>query len=123
MGLTQVYDTTMAPRRKPTEVRDEQYFGGFAADEPEQITSLNLMQTVEARYGQWTITDVNLSPDNQWIVYSSISPYVGLSPVRRFEDAQDPSENQVTLDFSADAGDHLGVCHAAHPDLVVAILG
>ncbi|WFD42351.1 hypothetical protein MPSI1_000993 [Malassezia psittaci] len=104
-----VYDTTIAPRTRPETVWDQSYFGGRDDDNMEQVTSLNLIQTVEARGGQWTITDVNLSPDNQWIVYSSISPYVGLSPVRRIEDDSEPSANQVTLDFSANSGDHAGI--------------
>ncbi|WFC98268.1 hypothetical protein MYAM1_000993 [Malassezia yamatoensis] len=104
-----VYDTTIAPLSRPETVWDQSYFRGRDDDNMEQVTSLNLIQTVEARGGQWTITDVNLSPDNQWIVYSSISPYVGLSPVRRIEDDTDPSANQVTLDFSANSGDHAGI--------------
>lgn len=75
----------------------------------EQTTSLNPIQTIEAQGGQWTITDVNISPDNQWIVYSSISPYVGLSPVRPV-DENNPYANQVMLDFSADSSDLAGVC-------------
>ena len=107
--LTQVYDTTMAPRKRPETVRDTSYFGGMDDDAIEQVTSLNLIQTVEAQRGQWTITDVNLSPDNQWIVYSSISPYVGLSPVRHVDDDAGGAANQVTLDFSANTGHHSGV--------------
>lgn len=107
--LTQVYDTTMAPRKRPETVRDTSYFGGMDDDAIEQVTSLNLIQTVEAQRGQWTITDVNLSPDNQWIVYSSISPYVGLSPVRHVDDDAGGAANQVTLDFSANTGQHSGV--------------
>ncbi|KAI3626032.1 hypothetical protein CBS9595_001393 [Malassezia furfur] len=104
----------MAPRKRPETVRDTSYFGGMDDDAIEQVTSLNLIQTVEAQRGQWTITDVNLSPDNQWIVYSSISPYVGLSPVRHVDDDAGGAANQVTLDFSANTGQHSGIIAGAH---------
>ncbi|WFD37512.1 uncharacterized protein MJAP1_000456 [Malassezia japonica] len=108
-----IYDTSQAPRRQAVTVDDSSVPYGLrsslAFESPEQITSLNLIQTLEARRGQWTITDVNISPDNQWIVYSSISPYVGLSPVRPAADTNDPSSNQVTLDFSANAHDSAGI--------------
>lgn len=124
--LTQIYDTSQVPRRQAVTVDDSSVPHGLrsslAFESPEQITSLNLIQTLEARRGQWTITDVNISPDNQWIVYSSISPYVGLSPVRPAADTDDPSANQVTLDFSANAHDSAGVRRSTYPDLVPPVL-
>ncbi|KAI9591808.1 WD40-repeat-containing domain protein [Syncephalis fuscata] len=51
---------------------------------------------IYALHGNWTITDVGLSPDKQHLIYSSLSPfahYVNLN-------SEDPSENQVTLNFS-----------------------
>ncbi|KAI3627698.1 hypothetical protein CBS14141_001699 [Malassezia furfur] len=107
-----VYDTTMAPRKRPETVRDTSYFGGMDDDAIEQVTSLNLIQTVEAQRGQWTITDVNLSPDNQWIVYSSISPYVGLSPVRHVDDDAGGAANQIwSLRFSGDSREIIAGAH------------
>ncbi|RUS27231.1 hypothetical protein BC938DRAFT_483554 [Jimgerdemannia flammicorona] len=45
--------------------------------------------------GRWTITDANLSPDNQWIIYSSITPVVYLAKTVPDDDVQTP------LDFSS----------------------
>ena len=52
-------------------------------------------KTVVYPYGQWTITDASLSPDNKWLAYSSIRSIVCLAPT-------DPSSSgePFLLDFS-----------------------
>ena len=52
-------------------------------------------KTVLYPYGQWTITDASLSPDNKLLAYSSIRPTVCLAPT-------DPGETGEPwlLDFS-----------------------
>jgi WD repeat-containing protein 23 len=52
-------------------------------------------KVVDNPYGQWTITDASLSPDNKFLAYSSISRIVCLAPT-------DPADNSTprTLDFS-----------------------
>ncbi len=52
-------------------------------------------KTVTYPYGQWTITDATLSPDNKYLAYSSIRSTVCLAPT-------DPGENGEPwlLDFS-----------------------
>ncbi|KAG9296513.1 hypothetical protein G9A89_015105 [Geosiphon pyriformis] len=52
--------------------------------------------------GRWTITDANLSPDNQLIAYTSITPYVFIARTQ---------ENgfQTKLDFSNQRGDDFGL--------------
>lgn len=52
-------------------------------------------KTVVYPYGQWTITDASLSPDNKYLAYSSIRSVVCLAPT-------DPSETgePLLLDFS-----------------------
>lgn len=108
-----IYDTTIAPRKKVLEVEDEtmpyRLRRRLAREHLEQATSLNPIQTVEAQHGQWTITDASISPDNQWLIYSSITPYVGLSPVRPLQDSDDTHANQVTLDFGEQSVEHLGI--------------
>ncbi|KAJ5153246.1 LEC14B protein [Penicillium canariense] len=52
-------------------------------------------KTVEYPYGQWTITDASLSPDNRFLVYSSIRSAAYLAPTDPDDDS-DPTE----LDFS-----------------------
>ncbi|KAF2275876.1 WD40 repeat-like protein [Westerdykella ornata] len=59
-------------------------------------------KTVEYPYGQWTITDASLSPDNRLLAYSSIRSVVCLAPT----DPQDRSEPRL-LDF-ADSSFNLG---------------
>ncbi len=52
-------------------------------------------KTVIYPYGQWTITDATLSPDNRYLAYSSIRSIVCLAPT-------DPSEQGEPwlLDFA-----------------------
>ncbi|KAL2009074.1 hypothetical protein VTN00DRAFT_7268 [Thermoascus crustaceus] len=52
-------------------------------------------KTVDYPFGQWTITDATLSPDNKYLAYSSIRHLVCLAPT-------DPSDESdpVVLDFS-----------------------
>ncbi|KAF2090133.1 WD40 repeat-like protein [Saccharata proteae CBS 121410] len=52
-------------------------------------------KTVDYPYGQWTITDASLSPDNRYLAYSSIRSIVCLAPT----DPNDNSEPHL-LDFS-----------------------
>jgi WD repeat-containing protein 23 len=52
-------------------------------------------KTVEYPFGQWTITDASLSPDNRFLVYSSIRSAAYLAPTDPDDDS-DPHE----LDFS-----------------------
>ncbi|KAL8953985.1 MAG: hypothetical protein Q9222_000195 [Ikaeria aurantiellina] len=56
-------------------------------------------------YGQWTITDASLSPDNRFLAYSSIRSIVCLTPT----DPSVPDDSQNFLDFS-DMG-HTGRRH------------
>ncbi|KAL8863475.1 MAG: hypothetical protein Q9178_000156 [Gyalolechia marmorata] len=52
-------------------------------------------KTAEYPYGQWTITDASLSPDNRFLAYSSIRSVVFLAPT-------DPtlSTDPIALDFA-----------------------
>jgi DDB1- and CUL4-associated factor 11 len=52
-------------------------------------------KTVEYPFGQWTITDASLSPDNRWLAYSSIRHMVCLA-------STDPcdSSDPTLLDFT-----------------------
>ncbi|KAK7419412.1 hypothetical protein QQX98_003364 [Neonectria punicea] len=37
-------------------------------------------KTVSFPWGQWTLTDASLSPDNKWLAYTSIQPIVSIAP-------------------------------------------
>lgn len=72
-------------------------------------------KTVDYPFGQWTITDATLSPDNRFLAYSSIRNLVCLAPT----DPADQSD-PVILDLSVLPGgrtrrgmyrsSHFGVC-------------
>lgn len=71
-------------------------------------------KTVDYPFGQWTITDATLSPDNRFLVYSSIRSQAYMATT----DPEDDSDPTV-LDLSAPPGQrrtrgwgssHFGVC-------------
>ncbi|KAL8820276.1 MAG: hypothetical protein Q9223_001469 [Gallowayella weberi] len=53
-------------------------------------------KTAEYPYGQWTITDASLSPDNKFLAYSSIRSVVYLAPTDPTLSAEQPT----ALDFA-----------------------
>lgn len=76
-------------------------------------------KTVDYPFGQWTITDATLSPDNRFLVYSSIRSQAYLATT----DPEDDSDPTV-LDFSLPPGQrrrrswgssHFGVCLLQYP--------
>ncbi|KAL1875150.1 hypothetical protein VTK73DRAFT_10287 [Phialemonium thermophilum] len=56
-------------------------------------------KTVSHPFGQWTLTDADLSPDNKWLAYTSLQSNVCFAPT-------DPSDvgDPYTLDMSAGGG-------------------
>ncbi|KAG9314168.1 WD40-repeat-containing domain protein [Chiua virens] len=72
-----VYDMTSPPtkyleprrntRRRVPPLRD---------DEHDHESTLKILKTIQGHPGRWTITDSHLSPDNERMIYSSISPTV-----------------------------------------------
>ncbi|KAJ9476486.1 WD_REPEATS_REGION domain-containing protein [Pseudozyma hubeiensis] len=110
-----MYDTTVAGPKTvqvhddgPRRVRNSWFFSSMGTT---QYTSLNMTKSIQGRQGNWTITDANLSPDNQWMIYSSITPFVHLVPTKQhFESGgRTPSDNQVMLDFSNTGDDDTGI--------------
>lgn len=110
-----MYDTTVAGPKTvqvhddgPRRVRNSWFFSSMGTT---QYTSLNMTKIIQGRQGNWTITDANLSPDNQWMIYSSITPFVHLVPTKQNFDTggRTPSDNQVMLDFSNTGDDDTGV--------------
>lgn len=70
-------------------------------------------KTVDYPFGQWTITDASLSPDNKYLAYSSIRHLVCLAPTDP-GDQSDPilldfaNPRRRTRGFHGDS--HFGVC-------------
>lgn len=76
-----LYSTQVAPRKRPEEttgagprpgVRTRRRafydFGDDDDDEPHNDHSIHKIKTVQGVYGQWTVTDADLSRDNEWYV-------------------------------------------------------
>ncbi|CEH15848.1 WD40 repeat-containing protein [Ceraceosorus bombacis] len=107
-----IYDTSVAPQKYARAVTSTGGGGGGGwrgrTYEETHETSLKVIKTINGRAGQWTITDAHLSPNNAWMIYSSITPFVYLVPTRVDEQQSgSQSDKQVLLDFSGgddDAG-------------------
>ncbi|CAO1633947.1 unnamed protein product [Parajaminaea phylloscopi] len=103
----QMYDTTAANSKRTLRMdagmsrRRAMYYTSFGTT---QYTSLKPIKTIQGRMGNWTITDANLSPDNQWMIYSSITPTVHLvSTKAESQGGSDYSDRQVPLEFEDDS--------------------
>ncbi|PPQ77004.1 hypothetical protein CVT25_014821 [Psilocybe cyanescens] len=68
-------------------------------------TRMPLRKVIQGHPGRWTITDANLSPDNERIVYSSITPTVYMTST-----SPDGSNAQIPISF-ADPGRPLSHFH------------
>ncbi|KAG8698821.1 hypothetical protein FRC08_005685, partial [Ceratobasidium sp. 394] len=72
---------------------------------------MKVLNRVKGVLGNWTITDSHLSPDNEHVVYSSISPVAHLTKLR------EPEAPHIALDFTGTRrgrrfglfGDHFGI--------------
>ncbi|KAF9270723.1 WD40 repeat-like protein [Marasmius fiardii PR-910] len=62
-----LFDTTAPPENIQPNRRRHYY------DDPSLHTTMKVSRRIQGQHGRWTITDANLSPDNQRIVYSSIT--------------------------------------------------
>ena len=62
-------------------------------------------KTVTYPFGQWTMTDAALSPDNKWLAFSSLQSHVGIA-------ATDP--NDTGDPYSLDLADGLTTSNNAH---------
>ncbi|KAF8504268.1 WD40-repeat-containing domain protein [Gautieria morchelliformis] len=89
-----VYDTK-APLGLVSKARETTSERRRHAVVPEHETTMKTIKTVNAVPGQWTITDSHLSPDNERLIYSSITSTVYMT--KTFE----PSSPQVPLHFGS----------------------
>ncbi|KAG9087923.1 hypothetical protein FS749_002555 [Ceratobasidium sp. UAMH 11750] len=75
------------------------------------MSRMKVLNRVKGVLGNWTITDSHLSPDNEHVVYSSISPVAHLTKLR------EPEAPHIALDFTGTRrgrrfglfGDHFGI--------------
>ncbi|TIB97430.1 WD40 repeat-like protein [Wallemia mellicola] len=67
----------------------------------EHATTMSHLSRITGNYSGWTITDSHLSTDNQWLIYSRISPTAHLVKLGN------PDNHQIPLSFSDDGmGDY-----------------
>ncbi|EKM61354.1 uncharacterized protein PHACADRAFT_247904 [Phanerochaete carnosa HHB-10118-sp] len=88
-----VYDTT-APivPRSPTARASQRLRGGLFAHDHDSC--MKVIKTIQAQPGGWTITDSHLSPDNQRMIYASVSNVVYMASTL------DASAVQVPINFA-----------------------
>ncbi|GAA5987136.1 hypothetical protein JCM10908_001043 [Rhodotorula pacifica] len=114
-----IYDTATPPRVGDKSVTDSSTAhrtrSGFLYDW-EHRSSLKLTKIVRAspQNCRWTLTDAELSADNEWLIYSSISPRAHMVKTGRgqssggtsaaWDDAHDVEHEQEELNFSSGAG-------------------
>lgn len=57
-------------------------------------TTMPIKKSIQGRHGRWTITDANLSPDNERLIYSSITSIAYMTSI------SDSSMHQIPIPFS-----------------------
>ncbi|KAF8628249.1 hypothetical protein AX15_004024 [Amanita polypyramis BW_CC] len=75
-----IFDTTKPPDLQLTE-------------RPGVVTKMPIKKSIQGQHGRWTITDANLSPDNERLIYSSITPTAYMTSV------SDDSMQQTPIPF------------------------
>ncbi|KAJ3879454.1 WD40-repeat-containing domain protein [Lentinula edodes] len=88
-----IYDTTAPPQRAMSRADVTQ-------DQPQ--TTMNLNRRIQGQHGRWTITDANLSPDNDRIIYSSITSTAYMCSTK------EDNPVQVPIPFHDSPGVHYG---------------
>ncbi|KDQ20274.1 hypothetical protein BOTBODRAFT_27695 [Botryobasidium botryosum FD-172 SS1] len=82
-----VYDTTSSSKLQPKGSSGNLRSGLYQ-------TTMKVMKTIRGVTGNWTITDSHLSPDNERIIYATITPTVHMAKTT------DSDEEQVPIDFA-----------------------
>ncbi|KAF5385331.1 hypothetical protein D9615_001190 [Tricholomella constricta] len=81
-----VFDTTAPPTQRRGASR--------LHSDPSLQTTMKVRKSIQGNSGRWTITDANLSPDNERMIYSSITPTVYMTNIL------DDSQVQTPIPFS-----------------------
>ncbi|EJT99877.1 WD40 repeat-like protein [Dacryopinax primogenitus] len=94
--MLHIYDTTAPPSgqiQRPS--FPQQRYRRWGIDESEEHqTTMKTVKSMRGNPGSWTITDVDLSPDNERMIYSSITSTIYMARTR------DPTdEEQIPLYF------------------------
>lgn len=88
-----IYDTTkpLASHAQYNAATRQSSYRGAGRDSVQ--TRMPIKQSIQGQYGNWTITDANLSPDNERMIYSTISPDVYMTKTN------DPDPEQTLISF------------------------
>lgn len=102
MGAKSVTDTeeeTQGGRRIPRYLRYSSW---------QHRTSMRPLKVLHALSSnmRWTITDANLSDDNEWLIYSSITPRVHLAKTSGGSGWDADDRDQETLNFAGSGGEY-----------------
>ncbi|KAJ6601263.1 WD40 repeat-like protein [Mycena vulgaris] len=86
-----IFDTTVPPvPREPGARRRDTAIN--------MRTTMKVMNSIQAHPGRWTISDANLSPDNERMIYSSIASTVYMTSTT------DPAPTQIPIPFADPPG-------------------
>ncbi|KAI6161431.1 WD40 repeat-like protein [Pisolithus thermaeus] len=87
-----VYDMTAPPSSYTGQRRGARrpVTSHWDTNDRDHETTLKVLKTIEGRQGSWTITDSHLSPNNERIIYSSITPIVYMTTTLDSSSAQTP---------------------------------
>ncbi|KAH7923909.1 WD40 repeat-like protein [Leucogyrophana mollusca] len=91
-----VYDMTAPPTSyiKRNRASRRSATGHWDHDDRDHETTMKVIKTIQGNPGRWTITDSHLSPDNERMIYSSISPTVYMT------NTLDSSSVQIPIRFA-----------------------
>ncbi|KZO96027.1 WD40 repeat-like protein [Calocera viscosa TUFC12733] len=95
--MLHIYDTTVPPSaqiQRPPYPQQQRHRRWGGDDTEDHQTTMKTVKSMRGNLGGWTITDVDLSPDNERMIYSSITSTIYMAKTR------DPTdEEQVPLNF------------------------
>ncbi|TDL28344.1 WD40 repeat-like protein [Rickenella mellea] len=84
-----IYDMTSSPSLKTAEsIRQRRLTSSHGPSDHD--TTMKVMKIIQGVHGQWTITDSHLSPNNERMIYSSITSTVYMTNIHEEDPAQIP---------------------------------
>ncbi|GAA5994270.1 WD40 repeat domain-containing protein [Rhodotorula paludigena] len=101
-----MYDTSSPPRVGDKSVTDTARSSASRYYDWQHRSSLKVQKIVQgsANNCRWTLTDAELSDDNEWLIYSSISPRAHMVRTGEGSSWETDDHEQHTIDFGAGSG-------------------
>lgn len=85
-----VYDMAAPPLKRTRRRRTMRSATSNWNDNDHDESTLKVLKTIQGHRGRWTITDSHLSPDNERLIYSSITPTVYMASTLDSSTVQTP---------------------------------